>query len=250
MNDGCMTAARNERCRRIVRPSAHQRHVEARRGAAVVGPARRDRLQPRVEAHAVHAMHVQVAEQRVAPAAERVERHRHRNRHVDAGHADFDVLLEPSRRMARAREQRRAVGIRIGVDHRDRIGERFGAHDGEHRTEDLLAIDRHLGRDAIEQRRADEETRLRARRSSAGGRRRPATRPRVTPRSMSPVIRSRAAQVMTGPISMSAASPGPVVTRLRARTRAAPRARRRRRRPRRRPRSPCSARRPSRSRRR
>ena len=49
----------------------HHRHVEPRRGAAVVGPARRHRLAARVEAHAVHAVHVQVAEQRVAPAAER-----------------------------------------------------------------------------------------------------------------------------------------------------------------------------------
>ena len=31
------------------------------------------------------------------------------------------------------------------------------AHDGEHRAEDLVAVDVHLGRDAVEQRRADEE---------------------------------------------------------------------------------------------
>jgi len=42
----------------------------------------------------VTAVHMQVAEQRLLPAAERIEGHRHGNRHVDADHADLDLVLE------------------------------------------------------------------------------------------------------------------------------------------------------------
>ena len=52
------------------RALAQRRQVKPRRRAAIVGPARGNRLAAGVEAHPVHAVHVQVAEQRIAPTAE------------------------------------------------------------------------------------------------------------------------------------------------------------------------------------
>src|ERR1044072_1450169 len=60
-------------------PQAHfrsmRRHDETGAGTNARRPARRDRLEPRVEAHAFGTMHVLVPEERVLPAAETVERH-------------------------------------------------------------------------------------------------------------------------------------------------------------------------------
>src|SRR5438552_2129398 len=125
--------------------------------------ARGDGFAARVEAHAVHAVNVQIAEKRIAPAAEGVKRHGHRNRHVDSHHADFDILLKPSCRIARASEKRGAIGVGIGVDHRDRIIQRIRAHHNQHRAEYLLAVNRHLRGRVIEQRRSDKEPGIMAR---------------------------------------------------------------------------------------
>ena len=116
-----------------------------RRWRARARPARGDDLGPRVEADALRAVNVLVAEQRVLPPAEGVVRHRHRDRHVDADHADVDAALESSGRLAAVGEDRRPVAIRIGVHQRDRLVDRVGAYDGEHRAEDLLGVDVHHG---------------------------------------------------------------------------------------------------------
>ena len=73
-------------------PGRHRRLARAREAQvdlarARVRPARRDDLAARVELHALGAVHVQVAEERRLPAAERVVRDRHRDGHVDADHA-------------------------------------------------------------------------------------------------------------------------------------------------------------------
>jgi hypothetical protein len=54
---------------------------------------------------------VQVAEQRRLPAAERVVRHRHRDGHVDADHADLDLVLELAGGAAVVGEDGHAVGV-------------------------------------------------------------------------------------------------------------------------------------------
>src|SRR3954447_26245777 len=127
--------------------------------AAVVGgvlrllrPARGDRLAARVEAHALRPVDVVVAEQRVLPAAEGVERHRHRDRHVDADHPYLHAAREHPRRLAGAREDRGPVGERAGVDERDRLLERVHAHHAQHGAEDLVRVDRHVGADVVEER--------------------------------------------------------------------------------------------------
>ena len=74
---------------------------------------------PRVKKlHALGAVGVGVAEQRALPAAEGVVGHRHRDRHVDADHADLDLVLEPAGRAAVVGEDRGAVAVRVGVDQR------------------------------------------------------------------------------------------------------------------------------------
>src|SRR5262245_14504966 len=67
------------------RPLASQRrHDESAADRLVFGPTRRDHFGARIKIHAFHAMHMEVAEERILPAAERKERHRHGDRHVDA----------------------------------------------------------------------------------------------------------------------------------------------------------------------
>jgi hypothetical protein len=59
-----------------------------------------------------------VAEQRPLPAAEGMIGHRHRDRNVDADHADLDAVGEIARRVAIAGEDRGAVAVFMLVDHR------------------------------------------------------------------------------------------------------------------------------------
>ena len=65
-------------------------------------PAAGDHLAARVEPHRLRAVDVALAEQRVLPAAERVPADRHRDRHVDADHADVHGPLERAGRVAGA----------------------------------------------------------------------------------------------------------------------------------------------------
>src|SRR3954464_4618097 len=83
------------------------RKVHVRAVGRLVGPARGYDLAARVELHALGAVDVVVAEQRVLPAAEAVEAHRHGDRDVDADHADLDAAPELARRVSGAGEDRR-----------------------------------------------------------------------------------------------------------------------------------------------
>ena len=66
-----------------------------------VGPPGGHRLEPGVEADALHAVDVGVAEQGLLPATERVVGHGYRYGHVDADHAHLDVAAEPAGGMRR-----------------------------------------------------------------------------------------------------------------------------------------------------
>src|SRR3954468_24855733 len=136
--------------------SAHRWHDEVGTGADARGPARRDRLQLGVEADTLGTVHVVVAEQRGLPAAEAVERHRHRDRHVDPDHPDIDLVRELARRVAVAGEDGGAVAELVLVDHAGRRLVIRRAHDRQHRAENLFLVDRHVGRDVVEQRAAQE----------------------------------------------------------------------------------------------
>ena len=103
-------------------------HREAEVDAAVarVEPAGRDGLAAGVEVDAFGAVHVRVAEQRGLPAAERVVRHRHRDRHVHADHADLGLGHEPAGRSPVVGEDGHAVAVGAVVDEVRRQPRRSG----------------------------------------------------------------------------------------------------------------------------
>ena len=148
-----------------------------------VGPAGRDDLGAGVEVHAFGTVDVRVAEQALLPPAERVVRHRHRDRHVDADHARVDLVLEPPGRAAVAREHRDAVRVRVVGQQPRRIVVGLDPHDRQHRAEDLVAIHRHRRRRRGRRGTARGRTRRRARRRPRRGRRRRASRPPLDPAS-------------------------------------------------------------------
>ena len=96
-----------------------------------------------------------VAEQAPLPAAEGMIGDGHGDGDVDAHHAHLDTVGEIARRIAIAGEDGDAIAVFVLVDHLDRIGIGRRADDREDGAEDLLAVDGHLGRDAVEQRAAD-----------------------------------------------------------------------------------------------
>jgi hypothetical protein len=132
---------------------------EAEFDAAVAGvePAAGDGLAAGEELRTVHAVGVGIAEQRGFPAAEAVVGHRHWDRHVDADHADLDLVLESPGRATVVGEDRRAVAIRVGVDQIQRVVVGLDAHHREHGSEDLVGVDAHLGGDVVDQRGAEPE---------------------------------------------------------------------------------------------
>src|SRR5579872_129089 len=140
----------------MLHPLLVRRESEVHAGITFV-PAARDDLSARVEAEAVFAVDVQVAEQRCFPAAETVVTDGHGNRNVDTDHADVDFALEATRRSAAARKNRGAVSVWVRADNRKRVVQRFRAHVHEDRTEDLVAVNRHARRYVVEERRADEK---------------------------------------------------------------------------------------------
>ena len=142
--------------------------------AAVAGvePAAGDGFAAGEEVHAFGAVGVGIAEQRGFPAAEAVVGHRYRDGHVDADHADLDLVLEAPRRAAVVGEDRGAVAVGVGVDQLQRLVVGVHAQHREHRAEDLVGVHAHVGGDVIEQARAQPEPVGRRRRGSRCARRR------------------------------------------------------------------------------
>src|SRR6266567_9159535 len=84
----------------VMTRSVHRRDRELRAFLDAGGPARGDRLGLGVEADRIRAVLVEIAETGLLPAAERIVRDRHRDRHVDADHADIDLGREIARGVA------------------------------------------------------------------------------------------------------------------------------------------------------
>ena len=99
---------------------------------------------------------MEVAEEGGLPAAERVVRHRHRDRHVDAHHAHVDVELELARDATVPGEDRGTVAVGFSFTSLS-ASSYVDVHDGEHRAEDLVPVRVHLGPHVVEERRAEEE---------------------------------------------------------------------------------------------
>src|SRR5262249_3438981 len=91
-------------------------------------PARRHGLGLGVEADRIRSVLVEVAEAGALPAAERVIGERHRNREVDADHADVHPAGEIACGVAVAREDRDAVAILVLRREPHRLVVVLGAH--------------------------------------------------------------------------------------------------------------------------
>src|SRR4051794_33872585 len=100
---------------------------------------------------------MQVAEEAALPAGEGEVGHGRRHRHVHADHAGLHLADELAGGGAVAGENRRCVAELGGVDRGQRLVEVLHPLESEHRTEDLLAGDRHLGRHGVEQGGPEEE---------------------------------------------------------------------------------------------
>src|SRR5690606_1836813 len=120
--------------------SFHRRHGKVAFRRAAARPSLGHDLGTGVEAHTIHSVLVEVAEARALPAAEAVVGHRHRDRYVDADHADLDALGEHAGCFAITGEQGDAVAVLVVAGQIHRLFEAVGAHDLQHRPEDLLAI--------------------------------------------------------------------------------------------------------------
>ncbi len=107
-------------------------------------------------------MLVGVAERAALPPAERMIGHRHRDRHIDADHTDIDPRCKFARGMAIAGEDRDAIAILMLARQRQRLLKIGGADHLQHGAENLFLIAFHVGGDAVEQSRPDEETLLMA----------------------------------------------------------------------------------------
>src|SRR6478735_5578215 len=133
------------------------REPEVDRAGGGVGPAARDDLAAGVEVDPFRPVHVRVAEEARLPAAEAVVAHRHRDRHVDAHHADVDVELELAGGAAVAGEDRRAVAERVVVDEGQALLVAGHPLHAEHWSEDLVVVGGRARLDVVEQRRLEEE---------------------------------------------------------------------------------------------
>src|SRR5215213_9584694 len=115
-----------------------------------IRPPGRDHLAAGVEVDALRAVHVGIAEEAGLPAAEAVVAHRHRDRHVDADHADVDVPLELAGGAAVAGEDGGAVAVRVGVDQRHALVVRRHPSDRQDGPEDLVLVRLHVRCHAVQ----------------------------------------------------------------------------------------------------
>src|SRR5260370_26630299 len=97
--------------RPVMTRSIHRRNRELRALLDAGRPARGDGLGLGVEADRIRAVLVEIAKAGLLPATESVIGDRHRDRHVDADHADIDLGREIARRITVASEDRDAIAV-------------------------------------------------------------------------------------------------------------------------------------------
>src|SRR2546423_1803714 len=103
-------------------------------------------------------LHVQVTEERFAPAIKWKPRHRSRHADVDANHASFYTVFKLTRRFARACEDRCAIAVGRFVRQLNGLVQIFHVHHVQHRTENLLLRHSHSGLHVVQNRGADIQT--------------------------------------------------------------------------------------------
>src|SRR5690606_32659492 len=148
--------ARRELCRTWRRG----RRGYAESAAGKLSPARGDDLLARVELDRVVAVRVQVAVDRVLPAREREPRHGGCDAHVHADHPGLDAEAVTPRCLAGGREDRAGVAVARAVHELERLVEVAGPHDGEQRSEELLACDLGVAVAHLHDRRAEQRAGL------------------------------------------------------------------------------------------
>src|SRR5689334_14411731 len=127
-----------------------------------VGPALGDNLVLGPKAHAFLPILADVAEAGALPPAEAVVAYRHRDRDVDADHADIHARSEFASRVAVPSEDGDAVAILVLRRELQRRLEIGRADHLQHGPEDLVLVGLHIRRHVIEEGRADEEAFLMA----------------------------------------------------------------------------------------
>ena len=137
------------------------------RQLALVEPVAGHRLGLGVEGDAIGAHDVQVAVEAVLVPAEGKHRDRNRDADVDADHSALCAAAELARVEAAQSEERGAVCELAGVHLVEALLEVSHPLDAEHRSEDLVDSDPHLGRHVVEDRRAHEVAALVARHDCA-----------------------------------------------------------------------------------
>src|SRR6266702_7494465 len=95
----------------IFERSLHRRNRELRALLDAGRPARGDGLGLGVEADRIRAVLVEIAEAGLLPAAEGVIGDRHRDRHIEADHADIDLGRKIARGVAVAGEDRDTIAV-------------------------------------------------------------------------------------------------------------------------------------------
>jgi len=98
---------------------------------------------------------VGIAQQRLLPATERIERDRGRNRHVDTNHARLHIKGEATGHTAIVGKYGRTVTKWLSVDDLQRLLVGVGMHDGEYRTKNLLGVDRGIQGHVVKDCRAE-----------------------------------------------------------------------------------------------
>src|SRR3982074_2369006 len=89
----------------------HRRYREFRTFLDAGGPARGHGLGLGIEADRIRPVLVEIAKAGFLPAAKGVIRNRHRDRHIDADHADIDLGREIARGVAVAGKDRNAIAV-------------------------------------------------------------------------------------------------------------------------------------------
>src|ERR1700733_203321 len=132
-------------------------HGSAHPGANASRPTAGHCLDVAVEADTFHPMHVMIAKERALPAAEAVEGHRHRDRNVDANHADLHLVGEGPGGVSIAGKDADAVAVLVVVDQVQSLLKTGHAQHRKNGPKDLFAIDTHLRRDVVKETGRDKE---------------------------------------------------------------------------------------------
>ncbi len=127
---------------------------------AGIEPAGSDDLPAGEEVDTLGTVSVRVAEQAVLPTTEAVVGHGDWNRDVDPDHTNLDLVLEATCCATVIGEDRGAIPECTRIHQVECFVVGVHPHDREHRAEDFVCVDAHVGGDVVDQGRAEPESAL------------------------------------------------------------------------------------------